>query len=80
MQVARVGSFEIPRVAEYRGPFLAPYECFPDFDPEVVRANRELRGPRLDPGKAIRAKCQPVLPPPPPLPGLAPSQGPRRRR
>jgi glyoxylase-like metal-dependent hydrolase (beta-lactamase superfamily II) len=56
MQVARIGSFEVHRVAEYEGPFLAPHEFFPDFDPEVVRANRDLLGPRLiDPasGKLI---------------------------
>ena len=47
MQGTRIGSFEVHRVAEYEGPFLAPHEFFPDFDPEVVRANADLLGPRL---------------------------------
>jgi glyoxylase-like metal-dependent hydrolase (beta-lactamase superfamily II) len=56
MQGTRIGSFEVHRIAEYEGPFLAPHEFFPDFDPEVVRANADLLGPRLiDPasGKLI---------------------------
>ena len=47
MQGTRIGNFEVHRVAEYEGPFLAPHEFFPDFDPEVVRANADLLGPRL---------------------------------
>ena len=47
MQLARIGGFEVHRVAEYEGPFLAPEEFFPDFDPEIVRSNAELLGPRL---------------------------------
>jgi len=47
MQGTRIGSFEVHRVAEYEGPFLALHEFFPDFDPEVVRANADLLGPRL---------------------------------
>src|SRR5438445_11453133 len=47
MQSTRIGDFEVCRVAEFEGPFLTPAEFFPDFDPEVVRANAEILGPRL---------------------------------
>ena len=47
MQPTRIGQFEISRIADYEGPFFAPNEFFPDFDPEVVRANADLLGPRL---------------------------------
>jgi glyoxylase-like metal-dependent hydrolase (beta-lactamase superfamily II) len=47
MQGTRIGNFEVHRIAEYEGPFLAPHEFFPDFDPEVMRANADLLGPRL---------------------------------
>ena len=51
MQTARIGSFEISRIADYEGPFLAPEEFFPDFDPAVVAENAALLGPRLiEPG------------------------------
>ena len=35
------GSFEISRLSEYEGPFVAAHEFFPDFDPAVVEAVRE---------------------------------------
>ena len=47
MQAMQIGSFEVHKVTEYEGPFLAPHEFFPDFDPEVVHANAELLGPEL---------------------------------
>ena len=47
MLPTRIGNFEIARIADYQGPFFAPGEFFPDFDPEVVRANADLLGPRL---------------------------------
>src|SRR6266567_3909282 len=51
MQPIRIGTFEINRIADYQGPFFDPPDFFPDFDPEVVRANAELLGPRLlEPG------------------------------
>jgi glyoxylase-like metal-dependent hydrolase (beta-lactamase superfamily II) len=51
MQSTRIGEFEVHRVAEFEGPFFPPAEFFPDFDPEVVRANADLLGPRLvEPG------------------------------
>jgi hypothetical protein len=47
MQPIRIGSFEIGRIADFEGPAFDPAEFFPDFDPEVVRANAEHLGPRL---------------------------------
>ena len=47
MQVARIGEFEVRRITEFEGPFIAPDTFFPDFDPEVLRANPDLAGPRL---------------------------------
>src|SRR6266436_3597558 len=47
MQLTRIGDFEIHRIAEYEGPFIAPQDFFPDFDPEVVRSNADHLGPRL---------------------------------
>jgi glyoxylase-like metal-dependent hydrolase (beta-lactamase superfamily II) len=51
MQTTRIGSFEISRIADYEGPFFAPHEFFPDFDPAVVEEHAALLGPRLiEPG------------------------------
>ena len=47
MQPLRIGSFEINRIADYEGPFFAPNEFFPDFDPAVVEEHAALLGPRL---------------------------------
>jgi len=47
MQTTRVGDFEVQRLTEFEGPFIAPEVFFPDFDPEVVRANPDMTGPRL---------------------------------
>jgi glyoxylase-like metal-dependent hydrolase (beta-lactamase superfamily II) len=47
MQPTKIGSFGVDRIADYQGPFFLPQEFFPDFDPEVVRANADLLGPRL---------------------------------
>jgi glyoxylase-like metal-dependent hydrolase (beta-lactamase superfamily II) len=47
MQATRIGDFEVHRVTEYEGPFVAPELFFPDFDPEVLRANPDMAGPRL---------------------------------
>ena len=47
MQVTRIGDFEVRRITEYEGPFIAPEDFLPDFDPEVLRANPDLTGPRL---------------------------------
>jgi glyoxylase-like metal-dependent hydrolase (beta-lactamase superfamily II) len=43
----RIGDFEVQRVSEYEGPFVAPETFFPDYDPAVLRANPDLSGPRL---------------------------------
>jgi glyoxylase-like metal-dependent hydrolase (beta-lactamase superfamily II) len=47
MQGTRIGDFEVHRIAEFEGPFIAPEVFFPDFDPEVVRAHPDMTGPRL---------------------------------
>jgi len=47
MQPIRIGNFEIGRIADYEGPFFAPAEFFPDFDPAVVEEHAALLGPRL---------------------------------
>ena len=47
MQSARIGDFEVHRVAEYEGPFIAPETFFPDFDAEVVRSHPDHLGARL---------------------------------
>src|SRR5215471_3299416 len=51
MQPTRIGTFEIARIADYQGPFFAPGEFFPDFDPKVVEEHARLLGPSLiEPG------------------------------
>ena len=47
MQTTRIGGFEVHRIAEYEGPFIAPETFFPDFDPEAVRTNPDHPGARL---------------------------------
>jgi len=47
MQATRIGAFEVSRITEYEGPFIAPETFFPDFDPEVLRANPDMAGPAL---------------------------------
>src|SRR5262245_5636985 len=47
MQVTRIGDFEVQRITEFEGPFIAPEVFFPDFDPEVLRSNPDMAGPRL---------------------------------
>jgi glyoxylase-like metal-dependent hydrolase (beta-lactamase superfamily II) len=47
MQPFRIGNFEVARIADFEGPAFDPTEFFPDFDPEIVRANAALLGPRL---------------------------------
>src|SRR6185295_1311500 len=47
MQTTRIGGFEVHRIAEYEGPFIAPETFFPDFDPEAVRSNPDHPGARL---------------------------------
>jgi glyoxylase-like metal-dependent hydrolase (beta-lactamase superfamily II) len=47
MQATRIGDFEVRRIVEFGGPFIAPEDFFPDFDPEVLRENPDLTGLRL---------------------------------
>jgi glyoxylase-like metal-dependent hydrolase (beta-lactamase superfamily II) len=47
MQLTRIGEFEVRRIVEFEGPFISPEDFFPDFNPEVLRANPDLTGPRL---------------------------------
>src|SRR5690242_20326030 len=47
MQNTRIGEFEVHRIAEYEGPFIAPETFFPDFDPETVTSNPDHPGSRL---------------------------------
>lgn len=56
MNPTRIGDFEVHRISEFEGPFIAPEAFFPDYDPGVLRANPDMAGPRLiDPttGKLI---------------------------
>jgi glyoxylase-like metal-dependent hydrolase (beta-lactamase superfamily II) len=51
MNPTRIGDFTVDKIADYEGPFFAPNEFFPDFDPAVVAENAALLGPRLiEPG------------------------------
>src|SRR5262245_1513895 len=34
MTITRIGDFEVQRITEFEGPFIAPETFFPDFDPE----------------------------------------------
>ena len=47
MQVTRIGDFEVHRITEFEGPFIAPEVFFPDYDPALVAANPDMGGPRL---------------------------------
>jgi len=47
MQATRIGDFEVHRITEFEGPFIAPEVFFPDYDPEVLRANPDMAGPEL---------------------------------
>src|SRR5580704_564970 len=47
MQPTRIGDFAVSRISDFEGPSFDPHEFFPDFDPEVVRVNADIIGPRL---------------------------------
>ncbi|MGZ5127266.1 MAG: MBL fold metallo-hydrolase [Burkholderiales bacterium] len=47
MQATSVGDFEVHRVTEFEGPFIAPETFFPDFDPEALRVRPDMAEPRL---------------------------------
>jgi glyoxylase-like metal-dependent hydrolase (beta-lactamase superfamily II) len=56
MRVVRIGDFEVHRITEFEGPFIAPDVFFPDYDPRVLEANPDMGGPQfLDPasGKLV---------------------------
>ena len=48
MQNTRIGEFEVHRIAEYEGPFIAPETFFPDFDPRRSRSNPDHPGAEAD--------------------------------
>jgi glyoxylase-like metal-dependent hydrolase (beta-lactamase superfamily II) len=47
VESVRIGDFEVRRITEYEGPFIAPEVFFPDYDPGVLRAHPDMAGPRL---------------------------------
>jgi glyoxylase-like metal-dependent hydrolase (beta-lactamase superfamily II) len=47
MSMTRIGEFEVHRIGEFEGPFIAPEVFFPDYDPEALRANPDMAGPTL---------------------------------
>jgi glyoxylase-like metal-dependent hydrolase (beta-lactamase superfamily II) len=56
MQTTRIGDFEVHRISEFEGPFIAPETFFPAYDAAILRANPDMQGPTLvDPasGKLI---------------------------
>lgn len=56
MQALRIGEFEVHRISEFEGPYVTPQMFFPDYDPEVLRANPDMATPRvIDPetGKIV---------------------------
>lgn len=56
MTATRIGEFEIHRLTEFEGAFIAPEVFFPDYDPQVLEANPDMQGPQfVDPqtGKLV---------------------------
>src|SRR5262249_1429323 len=47
MKPVRIGDFEVHALVEFAGGFIAPEPFFPDFDPEVLRANPDMIGPQF---------------------------------
>lgn len=47
MGPTRIGDFEIHRLTEFEGAFIAPEVFFPDYDPAVLAANPDMQGPAL---------------------------------
>jgi len=47
MQATRIGEFEVHRITEFEGPFIAPEAFFPDYDQAVLKANPDMAGPQL---------------------------------
>jgi len=47
MAATRMGDFEIHRLTEFQGAFIAPEVFYPEYDPEVLKANPDMQGPGL---------------------------------
>ncbi len=47
MSSTRIGDFEIHRITEFEGAFIAPEAFFPDFDAKVLEENPDMKGPHL---------------------------------
>jgi glyoxylase-like metal-dependent hydrolase (beta-lactamase superfamily II) len=47
MQATRIGDFEVHRVTEFEGPFIAPETFFPNFDAEVLKERPDMALPSL---------------------------------
>ena len=47
MLATRIGDFEVHRISEFEGPFIAPEVLFPQYDPDVLKANPDMAGPGL---------------------------------
>ncbi len=47
MTMTRIGDFEVHRISEFEGPFITPEIFFPEYDPDVLKANPDMQGPGL---------------------------------
>lgn len=47
MSSVRIGDFEIHRITEFEGAFIAPEAFFPDFDPQALDADPDMKAPHL---------------------------------
>jgi len=47
MHATHIGEFQVRRISEFEGPYVAPEVFFPDYDPGVLRANPDMAGPGL---------------------------------
>lgn len=47
MNAMRIGDFEVRRISEFEGPFIAPEAFFPAYDPKILDDNPDMRGPGL---------------------------------
>jgi glyoxylase-like metal-dependent hydrolase (beta-lactamase superfamily II) len=47
MSSTRIGDFEIHRITEFEGAFIAPEAFFPDFDAKMLDENPDMKGPHL---------------------------------
>jgi hypothetical protein len=42
-----IGDFEVHRLSEFEAPYVRPEVFFPDYDPEVLKANPDMADPRI---------------------------------